>query len=170
MFPLRIVANEVFPAGLGSVKTSLGVLDGGCTSDLVGMTLELALDISLGILAGLLDITSHIEGVSRGLRDGQTVVEGDAAGDGTETDDNAPHFVNGQTADTTTGSCGFGTLEGVPETGGDNESDDGGDELTNSLHGENRAHHCASPFCSSKSATVRPKRQKLNGPEKPTRR
>ena len=53
-----------------------------------------ALDIRLGVLAGLFWIAGDVEGETRRFRDGQTVVESDAAGDGTESDDDPPDLVD----------------------------------------------------------------------------
>jgi len=75
-------------------------------AELVWFTLGLAIHVCVNILSSLLDITSNIESVTRSLGNGETVVESDASGDGTETDENTPHLVNGQLADTTAGSIG----------------------------------------------------------------
>ena len=155
MLPLGVVAAKVLPTGLGDLKPTLGVLDDGNTSDLVGMTLGFTLDVSLGVFTGLLNIASHIEGVPRRLGDGQTEVESNASRNSAETDDDTPHLVNGQTANTATGSGSFGGHQGFLETRSNDESDDGRRKLTDSLHGKDGSHHGASPFRRSESAIVR---------------
>lgn len=40
----------------------------------------LAREVLLRVSVSLLDVTSNIEGVTRGLRDGETVVESDSGG------------------------------------------------------------------------------------------
>jgi hypothetical protein len=79
------VSPEVGPRSLGSLELSSGLLHGGNTLDLVWVTLALSLHVSSNIISSLLDITSDIEGVSRSLGDGKTVVESNATGNGTET-------------------------------------------------------------------------------------
>jgi hypothetical protein len=48
------------------------------------MTFSLASHVSVDVLGSLLSVTGDIESVSGSLRDGKTVVEGNAAWDGTE--------------------------------------------------------------------------------------
>ena len=67
------MAAEVRKAGLGNLKLLTGILLGSDTANLIRVTLMLAVDISLDIFVGLLNIASDIEGVTRSLRDGKTV-------------------------------------------------------------------------------------------------
>lgn len=67
------MAAEVRKAGLGNLKLLAGILLGSDTANLIRVTLMLAVDISLDIFVGLLNIASDIEGVTRSLRDGKTV-------------------------------------------------------------------------------------------------
>jgi hypothetical protein len=52
--------------------------------NLIGCTLRLAAKVSTSIGVGLFDITGNIKGVAGGFGDGKTVVESNAAWDGTE--------------------------------------------------------------------------------------
>lgn len=70
---LAIVAAEITEAGLGDLEALLSLLVGLGAGNLVRCTLGLAIDISLDIVVGLLDIASNIEGVTGGLGDGKTV-------------------------------------------------------------------------------------------------
>lgn len=89
------MAEEVAPAGLGDLHLLLGHLLGGDAGDLVGLALGLALLEGFDVVAGLLNVLLDVEGVAGGLGDGQAVVERDAAGDGTQTNDCTPHLING---------------------------------------------------------------------------
>lgn len=140
------MADEIPPAGLGRVEVLSGVLDGLNAADLVGMTLGFALHVRLGVFAGLLDVTSDIESVARGFGDGQTVVQSDAARDGTEADDYTPHLVHRQTTNATTVGDILRGLEGLLEASRRNQGDDSRGELTDTLHRKHGTHHRTSPF------------------------
>src|SRR3569833_3265860 len=99
ILPLAVVTEEVAPAGRLVGQMLCRVLLGGNTGQLVGVALGLAANVSLDDVVGLLDITGDIERVAGGLGNGQSVVEGNAAGDGTEADQDAPHLVDGDSAD-----------------------------------------------------------------------
>ena len=146
VLPGAVVGHEVGPGRLGDLEVVGGVADGLGTNDLVGDTLVLVVHVGLDVRAGLNDISRHIEGVTGSLGNGETIVEGDAARDGTETDNHTPHLVNGKTTDTTALGDSGGGLKGLLETRGDNQGDDTSGELTETLHGEDRAHHGASPL------------------------
>lgn len=66
------------------------------------MTLGPALNIGFGVLARLFDIASDIKGVPGSFRNGQSIVQRDAARDGAKADDHAPHLVDRDLADTVT--------------------------------------------------------------------
>lgn len=72
------------------------------------MALWSALYIGFGVLASLLDIPSNIKGVTWRFRNGQSIVQSDAARDRTEADDHAPHLVYREIADTVTRRCRLG--------------------------------------------------------------
>lgn len=122
---------------------------GGSAGDLIGAAVVLAVEVGLGVSVSLDNVAGNIEGVARSLRNGQTVVESNASGDGTETDDDTPHLVDGELADTIASSRGLGGQERLLETGSDNESDDTSSELTDTLHGEDGAHHGTAPLSGS---------------------
>ena len=146
MLPLAVVTEEVAPTGLGDFEVSLGVLDSLNTRNLVRVTLRFTLHISLGVLAGFLDVTGNIEGVARGFGDRETVVERDATRDGTEADDYTPHLIDREPADTAALGRSGSSQEGLFEARGDDKGNHGGGELANTLHSENRTHHGAPPF------------------------
>ena len=103
------MAEEISPAGLGALKLNDSLLLSGSTADLIGVTFGFTSNVGLDILTGLLDIPRNIERVARSLGDGQSVVESDAAGNGTETDDGTPHLIGGLGADSVAGceaGCG----------------------------------------------------------------
>lgn len=154
VLPLAVVVYEVSPAGLWWLETDSSILKSGSAVDLVGVTLGVAKLVSFDILAGLVDITSDIEGIAGSLRNGETEVKRHAAWHSTETNDDTPHLVNGKLANTTTFGNGFGRLERFLEASGDDEGDDGSCELTNTLHGKHASHHGSSPFGGSESAPV----------------
>jgi hypothetical protein len=83
VLPLTVVVDEVLEACLGDGELrSFG--HGLCAGDFVGVTLVFALHVGVNIVVGLFNIASNIEGVARSLGDGETVVESNAGGDGTE--------------------------------------------------------------------------------------
>lgn len=137
---------EILKGGFRDLESGGGLHHGGDTADLVWVALGLTLHVGVDVVAGLLDITCDIKGVTWGLGDGETVVEGDAAGNGTESDDYTPHLVDGQLADTSAVGGFASSDEGLLETGSHNQSNDCGCELTNTLHGEHSVHHGSSPL------------------------
>lgn len=111
MLPLAIVACEVRPASLWRGKTDASVLEDSGTVDLIRMALMLTKLVSLHVGTGFVNVARYIECVARCLGDGEAEVEGDTAGDGAETDDYTPHFVNCEPTDTVAVSDGLGSLE-----------------------------------------------------------
>jgi len=151
VLPLGVVAEKVTEGGLGDVELTGVVAHGLNTGDLIWNTLGLAGDVCLDIGAGLDDIAADIESVTRSLGDGKTVVKGNAARNGTKTDDDTPHLVDSERADTVAGGRVLASDKGLLEAGSDDESDDTSSELSNTLHGEDTAHHGSTPFGSSES-------------------
>lgn len=89
----------------------------------------------IGILLSLVQITLDVHGVARGFGDGQAVVQGDARGNDAQADDDAPHVVD---------VVVVGVLEqDALEARGNADGDDGGGEVTETLHGEDGVHHAA---------------------------
>ena len=126
---------------LGSI-----LLDSLETLDFIWDALRYALHVGFDIRTSLHDISSDVEGVTRGFGDCEPVVEGDATGDGTEANNHAPHLVNRKATDAAAGGESLGRLERVLEAGCDDQRNEAGTELTDTLHGEHRAHHGTSPF------------------------
>lgn len=146
VLPLAVVTPEVGPRSLGNLElTGGGSLSGG-TSDLIGVTVVLAVEVGLGVSVGLDNVTGNVEGVARSLGDGETVVESNASGNSTETNDDTPHLVNGELADTIASSRVLGSQKGLLEAGSDDKSNDTSGELTNTLHGEDGTHHGTAPL------------------------
>ena len=145
VLPLSVVAAEVLPRGLWDVDL-LWCLHGCEASHLIWVSTGLAVKVSSGILVGLLDVAGNIEGVSRSLWNGKTVVECNATWDGTETDDNAPHLVDGEHADASAGLVGSGRLKRTLKSSSDDETHESGGELSETLHREDSTHHGTSPF------------------------
>lgn len=144
---LGVVAHEVAEAGLLHLHRLIGVLSGSDTGDTIDISLApLATNVVLGVLIGLLNILLDIKRVPRGLRDGQTVVEGNDSWNGTKTDQSSPHLIYCHDAVTSTGLYRRGSLQGPLEAEGNEEHDEGGAELANALHGEDGSHHGASPL------------------------
>jgi len=54
------------------------------TAELIRFALGLSVHVSVNILSCLLDITSNIESITRGFRDGETKVESDNGWDSAE--------------------------------------------------------------------------------------
>ncbi|KAI6755845.1 hypothetical protein HG531_004951 [Fusarium graminearum] len=95
------VLKEVSPAGLGDFEVSLGGLKVLGTGDFVGVAFAPAVDISLDVLIGLLDVTGDVKGVTRSLRD----IEGNASGDSSEANKCSPHLVNSNLAISSAALC-----------------------------------------------------------------
>ena len=144
--PLGVMMEEVGPTGLGRIEFGAGLVEGGDALNLIGSTLGMTLEVGLDVLAGLLDVPGDVKGISGRLRDGQAIVKGDTAGHGAEADNDAPHLVDGLAADAAAVGGILAGLERFLEAGGDDEGNQGGDELTDALHGEDGAHHGSSPF------------------------
>src|SRR5215469_11317155 len=125
---------------LGSV-----LLDSLETFDFIWDALCYALHVGLDVGTSLDDITSDVEGVTRSFGNGETVVEGDTAGDGTKANNHSPHLVNCKATNTAAVADSLGRDERFLEAGSDDERNNAGTKLTKTLHGEHRAHHGASP-------------------------
>jgi hypothetical protein len=119
----------------------------------IGLALALlARDVLLDILIRLLNIASDIESVARSLGDGETVVKSDTGGNDTETDQSAPHLVNGNLALVRRAAlrvrCSL--LELALEASYKTDHDNTTAELSKTLHGEHSTHHSATPLGGSK--------------------
>lgn len=140
------MAPEVGPGSLGDLELTGSSSLGSSASDLIRVAVVLAVEVGLGVSVGLDNVTGNVEGVARSLGDGKTVVESNASGNGTETNDDTPHLVNGKLADTVASSRVLGSQKRLLETGSDDESNDTSSELTNTLHGEDGTHHGTAPL------------------------
>jgi hypothetical protein len=130
------------------------VLEGSNALDLVRVTLALALKIGCDIFTSLDNITVDVEGVAGSFRDGQTIVQGKAGRNSTEADDDTPHLVDSEIADTRALADAGGSLERAPETSGDDEGNESTGQLTNTLHSEHGSHHGTTPLGGGESAMV----------------
>lgn len=137
------MVGEIGPGRLGS----LDALDNRIGVDLVSASGKEGVDV----LRGLLDVALDIHGVTRGLGDGETEVEGDNRRDGTETDEQAPAVVDG--------IVGYRSVKDLVLVSlGDDESDEGGGycgslvgemrytifrltEVPEALHSKDSSHH-----------------------------
>lgn len=141
-----VVAHEVLEAGLGN----LHLVGNLCSSDTCGLVnigiTTLSGDVVFRVLIGLLHIPLNIESVTGCLRNGKTVVESDTSRYGTEANQSTPHLIDGNGTDTSAVGDLGGRLQGLLEASSDDEHDDGGSELANTLHGEHGAHHGTSPL------------------------
>ncbi len=84
VLPFAVEGDEVLEGCLWDLEF-VGLSDGLSTAELVWLSLVLALHICGHILTGLLNIAGNIEGITRSLGDGKTVVESNTGGDGAET-------------------------------------------------------------------------------------
>lgn len=78
------MGDEVCPAGLWDLEFLGGLIDGGYASDLIWLSMTPSLLVSLNVLAGLFDIASYIESITRGFGDCQAIVESNATWNGTK--------------------------------------------------------------------------------------
>lgn len=127
VLPLGEVGAEVGERALGD----RGVLDNDFVVliglEVVAVLLKDGGDITLGLVQVVLDI----EDETGGLGDGQTEVDGDQGRQASETDENAPDIVQ------VLGVGNDGVLEGSKEDDGNNT----GSKITESLHGKDSGHH-----------------------------
>lgn len=149
VLPLSVMTTEILPGSLWNLDL-LWCLHGCETIRWVRVAAWLAVKVRSGILIGLLNVTLDIESVAWSLWDGETVVEGDATWDGTETNDDTPHLVDGEHADTGTGIVGWGRLKGASETSSNDQGHDSSSKLAETLHREDGTHHGTSPLGSRK--------------------
>lgn len=84
MPPLRVVVDEVFEGGFGDLESGASLDHGSYASNLVRVTFGFTIDVGPHVGAGFLDITGDVESVAGSFGDGETVVEGNAAGNSTE--------------------------------------------------------------------------------------
>lgn len=140
------MTEEVRPGCLGDFELLLGGLLGDGLGDGIWLALGLTFEIGFRVGGGFLHVHLHVKGVAGGFGDGEAVVEGDATGHGTEADEDTPHLVDGHAAVAGAGCEGGGWFEGFLEAEGDEEHDEGGAELAETLHGEDGAHHGTAPF------------------------
>ena len=146
VLPLAIVLAEVAPGSLGDLHARCRVAHFVDASNLVGNALRGGREVGLDVGSGLDDITRDIEGVTWGLRDGQTVVKGNTSGHSAEADDNTPHLINSDATDAAALVDLGGRKKGLLEADSDDERHDTSSELTDTLHGEDRAHHGSAPL------------------------
>ena len=146
VLPFAVVRDEILEAGFGDLEALLGVVQDGSLADGIGVALAVALEVGARVLGGLLDIASDIEGVAGGFRDGETVVESDAAGDRAEADDHTPHLVHGELAVPVAHGDGLRARQGTLEASGTDQRNETRGQLSDTLHGEDGAHHGASPL------------------------
>ena len=90
--------------------------------------------------------------VARRLWDRESVIESDAAWNSAKANDDTPHLVNGKLTDAIAIANSLGGFQGVVEARHDNESNNGGGELADTLHGKDGTHHRTSPLGCSESA------------------
>lgn len=129
VLPLAEVVAEVLPARLGDVE-SRG--RGGCAVLDVGAGLEEGVDVG----RSLLDVALDVHREARRLGEGEAEVECDRAGNGAETDDEAPDKV--EVASVVDRVVQDLLLEGSERRDGDERSG----ELAPALRPEGRRHHC----------------------------
>lgn len=149
---LAVVSAEVLEARLGNGDLNLSGLLGLDPGDFVDVTLtKLAASIGLDVKGSLFYVSSHIEGVARGLGDGETEIKSEAARHSTEPNQGPPHFVDGDGADASAGGIGGGRGQRLLEAESDEQHDESSDKLADTLHGENGTHHGTTPFGGCKS-------------------
>lgn len=149
VLPLAVVVDEVAPRSLGDFHARGGIAHLVDAGDLIGDALGRRRKVGLDVGAGLDNVAGDVKGVTRGLGNGQAVVESNAAWNSTEADDHTPHLVDSDATDATAlvdTRCGKKRLL---EADSDDERHDAGGELANTLHGENGAHHGTTPLGSS---------------------
>ncbi len=120
MFPLTIVAHKIFPTRFWYCEMIVCMLRHSDSLHLLRMAFGFACKVCFRIFAAFLNITRHIEGVSRSLRNGKPEVQRNAAGDGTETDDDAPHLVDRKSTVANTRCLGLAEEQRLLEANGDN--------------------------------------------------
>jgi hypothetical protein len=121
VLPLSEVPTEVSPGSLGDIDL--------VSDEAVVWTSLDALPVSIDILDCLLHVTLDIEGETGCLWDGKTEVEGDAAGNASETDEETPAVINsdgvrrglgkdgtlvGGNYDECDERCSYGKVESMP--------------------------------------------------------
>ena len=133
------MVEEVSPRRLWDIQLR-GLLLHGChTLGLVRDTLRCLAQVGLDVRAGLDNVSGYVKGVARRLGDRETVVEGDAAGDGAEADDNTPHLVHGLEAGSVAILRRGCDLERVLEPRGHDEGDDACEECQHWLDLESKS-------------------------------
>lgn len=140
------MGDEVTPGGFGNLHLGRVLANALDAANLVRDTLGLGRQVGLDIRTALDDIAGDVEGVAGSLGDGEAEVEGDAARNGTETNDHTPHLVDSDTADTTALARCTRCKKRLFEAGSHNESDQTSSKLADTLHGEDGSHHSASPL------------------------
>src|SRR5205807_9432958 len=122
--------------------------------DLVNLAGCLTGEVGTCIGATLLDVPGDIKSVSRSFGDCETVVEGYARGNGTESNDDSPHSVHSSAA-SVIALAGFGRGVGLGLEGNrDDQGHQRSGQLANSLHGEHSAHHGTTPLCSCEPTAI----------------
>lgn len=152
VLPLTDVRKEVGPRCLGGLELRSSLAHGGHAGHFIRNTFSSARKVGLDVRTTLDDIARDVKSVSRSLRDGQTEVESNAAWHCTHSNDDTPHLVDSNVADSI--ASGLGTdargshcaLQRALEAHSDDEGDNTGSELTETLVGEHSTHHRASPL------------------------
>ena len=126
---LAEVVGKVLARRFGSIDA----LDDRIGVDVEGTGGEEVVDV----VARLLHVALDVHREARGLWDGETVVEGDNAGEAAEPDEDAPHVVDvGQDG-------GVIGKEGASECSGDNQCDKSGGKVAPALEGKDGGHETA---------------------------
>jgi hypothetical protein len=151
VLPLGEVTAEIGPTGLGGDTISALVVHKSDPLDFIGVSLALTLHVSADVFIGLDQIVGNIKSKARGLRDSQTIVQGEQRRDSSKSNDDSPHFVDRKLADAGAVANVLGAFQRFPEAGSNKQSNDSRCKLAEALHGKHRSHHRTTPFGGSKS-------------------
>lgn len=128
VLPLGEVGAEV---GEGALSGG-GVGNDGIGSIILGLeVVAVLLEDGGNIALGLVEVVLNIQDVTGGLGDGQTEVDSDEGRQASETNENTPDIV--EVVDI--------SLDGGLEGSEEDDGDDTGGEVTESLHGKDSGHH-----------------------------
>lgn len=143
--PLSEVTEEVEPRGRGDIERRRGHFLHPCLLDFVDLSFRLARHVGFDVGGGLLDVLGDLEGVPRRLGDRDPVVQGEAGGQGSDADDDAPAPVGGDLAAVVALVHARRVAEGVAEGYRDHQCYHGGEQLAEPLHREDGGHHRTAP-------------------------